>query len=1092
MRAAILSAVAALLLTAAPAAAEAVFLDFDSFPDGATPSLGPVSFAPTGTIGPPTVFTVTQAGTSSPPKALQAAQPCDFTCNNGAYQLRANFERGATRVIVRAGLGAGDGSEFGVFARMIGYDANGNQAGPGADSGDRPLDQNGSEYPITTAISVNDFSARIRYVILYVGRGTRSSDAYAGPRRARLDDFFVDLVDGPPPPPPEDPPPPTVSITEPRDDQFFARPEDVTLRGRVDTPGGFSAFCTTANDDSGIPAECTQGSAVRGDSTFGPVGVGALRPGRNTLTAWVRDARGRVASDTVAVEVSTGSRGVDVRANAMYVIQAVQRRTLFGGDGAPLPDPSREITIPYRGTRLVAGGKTVVRLFAHVPGSQGLATVRGVPALLYGFRRTGGRLVPLPGSPLSPGNGARTLAVGRTFGTDAELADPAGAYNFTLPASWTSGSIELRGEVNTTTGVYNSRLVECDACEANNRFTTTGINFERRDPITITPVEVTYRDADGALHRPTLSPNQAFEGTRAVIPLGEGQLNVRPYQAQVDVTELFNRRFDPDDDQDFLKRRTAIFDFVGDTSGRALGSNRQGTVIGLHDGGPGGYGTPFFASLGLGGFAIGGTNRPITEIAHEVFHTERFRHVTNDCGGGGIGWPSIRGRMFEMGLDRRPQRDLGLGQYRILLSPPSGFVNNENEVIDLMSYCAGSNENKVWVSQRSWDSFGDLLPYGIFARRAPSVQAAQGGGDTLRVVAGIDRESGSAALAPIKAGTPGAATPDDPEGTHRVEVRAADGRVVHSVRVTPFPGEDLTIAVQVPAAEAASVSVLRGDTVLATRSASANAPTVQVISPRAGTRLRSRGNVPIRWQASDPDPDTELQARVEYSTDGGRTYKPVTAVVGKSEASVPAALFGRTRNGRVRVTVNDGFREATAESGRISADGVAPVVSITSPAAGESFGNDVVVGLSGEAYDDQGRALTGRRLTWFDGRRRVATGETPTLSGLAAGRHTLRLVARDSAGRTGSATRRIRVVGTPPLFMGLQVPARISPRARAVTIRTGSTVTGTLRVGAQRFTVTRRVRSYRLRVKPGSGTLTLRLRLSAGGRATSVAQRIER
>ena len=120
---------------------------------------------------------------------------------------------------------------------------------------------------------------------------------------------------------------------------------------------------------------------------------------------------------------------------------------------------------------------------------------------------------------------------------------------------------------------------------------------------------------------------------------------------------------------------------------------------------------------------------------------------------------------------------------------------------------------------------------------------------------------------------------------------------------------------------------------------------------------------------------------------------------------------------------------------------------------------------SGQAVSDDGHFLTGRRLIWRDGHRSLGHGGAISVIGLGAGTHRLMLLARDAHGRTGRATVSVRVVGEAPDFVGLKVPSKLRAGARRLTFRTGATAPATLRVGAQRFAVTRRVRSYTLRVR---------------------------
>ena len=86
----------------------------------------------------------------------------------------------------------------------------------------------------------------------------------------------------------------------------------------------------------------------------------------------------------------------------------------------------------------------------------------------------------------------------------------------------------------------------------------------------------------------------------------------------------------------------------------------------------------------------------------------------------------------------------------------------------------------------------------------------------------------------------------------------------------------------------------------------------------------------------------------------------------------------------------------------------------------------------------------------------------------------------------------LKVVGEAPDFVGLKVPSRLRASARKLTIKTGATVPATLRVGAKRFAVTRKARSYTFRVPRGRKPLNLTLRLSAGGKSAKLTVAVRR
>ena len=67
-----------------------------------------------------------------------------------------------------------------------------------------------------------------------------------------------------------------------------------------------------------------------------------------------------------------------------------------------------------------------------------------------------------------------------------------------------------------------------------------------------------------------------------------------------------------------------------------------------------------------------------------------------------------------------------------------------------------------------------------------------------------------------------------------------------------------------------AVQIRQGDKVLNERVASANPPTVKLLTPNGGETLAP--GVEVRWTASDPDGDP-LNFTVQYSPDNGQTWQ---------------------------------------------------------------------------------------------------------------------------------------------------------------------------------------------------------------------------
>lgn len=182
----------------------------------------------------------------------------------------------------------------------------------------------------------------------------------------------------------------------------------------------------------------------------------------------------------------------------------------------------------------------------------------------------------------------------------------------------------------------------------------------------------------------------------------------------------------------------------------------------------------------------------------------------------------------------------------------------------------------------------------------------------------------------------------------------------------------------------------------------------------------------------------------------------------------------------MRVAISDGFDTAVATSGRFTALGAPPVVTVTGPAGGTRVADAGALDLAGVAFDDAGRALTGQALTWTLGRRVLGHGAAVTAAGLPAGRRRIVLSARDRTGRTSTAAVTVTVTATAPAVTSLRVPARLSRRARTLTLRISTLAGATLVAGRVRAAVGPVSRALRLPVRPGAGPLRLVLTLRSG------------
>ena len=316
----------------------------------------------------------------------------------------------------------------------------------------------------------------------------------------------------------------------------------------------------------------------------------------------------------------------------------------------------------------------------------------------------------------------------------------------------------------------------------------------------------------------------------------------------------------------------------------------------------------------------------------------------------------------------------------------------------------------------------------------------------------------------------------DPRSPLRVRALDAAGKLLGEIAADVQMLQDApdtgTFAAAIPAGTDV-VELLAGTTTV-DRKVRSRPPTVRVRSPRrGGSRLA------VRWTARDPDGEP-LRVTVEYGADG-KTWRTVYQGPSRGRANIPTRFLEAGSRARVRVTVDDGFAHARAVSAPFRVAGRPPAPRIVLPAAGDAPQAGRVL-LQGAAIDERGRRQRGRALTWFAGRRRLGTGERLTAT-LPGGRVTVRLQARDSAGRVAVATRTLRVAPVALQVRTLRVPDRVHARASTVPVSLSTTVPATVRARGRSWTVDARTRILRipLPARPRTGLVRVELTIAARG-----------
>ncbi len=821
----------------------------------------------------------------------------------------------------------------------------------------------------------------------------------------------------------------------------------------------------------------------------------------------------------------------DLRAQGLEVTQGIQRE-------GPLTPSGGESGGNYSSVSLVAHKQTAVRFYADAHGGIG-SGITHVGTLLFGSRDGSA----LPGSPLYPDFGpAKLQSIQEPDPApvlEPERTSEANAYTFTLPQSWTeSGSIQLVGHVFQEPSFPGpEQRPECSspACEANNSFTENGISFQSTQNVELWPVALSV---NGNLPVPS---NVVFADPKLVAPLAESGWNPRspnegftvpPYQGVIDISDIVNST-----DKGLNKTNAAqsrVEEMASNMGHPGFGA------YGIAPEGIGGVNFNYFGGTSVTAFSPNnfGDNRPLTAVAHELFHMFGLKHASIECGGGtngqqGVPWPlrpgethnEVKARLGITEPNAKSPDEEGFGQLLgiglDMSTDPytirADGVNGTTEYYDFMSYCSpmrgGGDQGTFgnWVSPINWEAaFHNLDKFARFSASSSAVHGAARA-TSAKASARSARRRGSrianASLNPRRLRVVGYGSnagfqltsvgpevgPPLPSGnsSYTLTARGKQGQVIATTQMAESHGHEDAgpvdeLSAEVPAHDVAGIEVTSNGTLIASRKRPPHPPRVRILAPHPGARVGGRGKALVRWRATNPDHQT-LTASVDYSRNDGRSWQTVFIGPNTGHASLPGSYLDGSRSARVRVRVNDGFNESVAVSKRFAALDAPPQVSIAKTL--RAIPGDATVQLKGQAFD-QLHSLGGRSLRWYDGPFPLGSGSMVSAGPLPPGKNQIRLIAR---GAGGAATARVAVnvsqVKIP--YLQLAIPKSVARSARKLILHARSAVQATLTVDKLRFSLGPKRKKLSLPIK-SAGSLLLHLAATAGGVKTPFSALVKR
>lgn len=211
----------------------------------------------------------------------------------------------------------------------------------------------------------------------------------------------------------------------------------------------------------------------------------------------------------------------------------------------------------------------------------------------------------------------------------------------------------------------------------------------------------------------------------------------------------------------------------------------------------------------------------------------------------------------------------------------------------------------------------------------------------------------------------------------------------------------------VRAPDTVALQLRQGATVLASFAPGGSTPSVALGSPRGGSF--TNGSIPVAWTVTDPDGDP-VRVDIEYTRDGSKWWL-LEATEGSGTIAVPIAILGGSSTAQIRISASDGFNRAVAISEPFAVANSMPIPFIAAPHAGTTALESRTVELRGGAIDAQDGTVADGGLAWFSNRDGSLGTGSRVRAILSAGRHTISLIATNSAGLRATTTTEVTVAG---------------------------------------------------------------------------------
>jgi hypothetical protein len=324
------------------------------------------------------------------------------------------------------------------------------------------------------------------------------------------------------------------------------------------------------------------------------------------------------------------------------------------------------------------------------------------------------------------------------------------------------------------------------------------------------------------------------------------------------------------------------------------------------------------------------TKRPITAVAHELGHLLGRPHASFACGAGDTDnngdaehWPpDEQGFLQGVGVDRR--------SFRVLFPDRTGGGLG-GPFYDFMSYCTYANESVAWISTKGWMEELAVLavgPPGSSASKQSAKRTLPSASASVVVVQAFIDQHENVSFGKIAAARRALPTSPAPPSEYHVQAFDARGRLIAespmrvSVGHTDGTVHIIFLNAVIPARDVDAIQITRQGHPIGRRNRPAHAPEVEHVRVRAhhhpgkgddADRLERSSRTVVTWH-TEAGSAKSLTVKLDYSADGGRTWRPIFMGPDRGRASLRPQVLKPSLRARVRVRVSDGFNEVSAAS----------------------------------------------------------------------------------------------------------------------------------------------------------------------------------